>query len=69
MVNKDIIDINYFNVNEKKNSILENSKYQDNEINDELNRMDKLTEEIKDKFLDNSTIDNVDTSIDFSKKK
>lgn len=69
MVNKDIIDINYFNVNEKKNSILENAKYQDNEINAGLDKMDKLTEEIKDKFLNNSSIDNVDTSIDFSKKK
>lgn len=69
MSNKNILKVDYFNVNEKKNSILENAPYQDNDITKSLNVMEGLTNKIKDEILKKDKSNNVDCSIDFRKNK
>ncbi len=69
MSNKNILKVDYFNINEKKNSILENAPYQDNDITKSLNAMEGLTNKIKDEILKKDKSNNVDCSIDFRKNK
>lgn len=68
MSKKNIIEVGYFNVNDKKNSILENAKFQDNEITKHLSDMESLTNTIKNNILDQERI-NDDKMIDFTKIK
>mgnify|MGYP003592562001 FL=1 len=69
MSEKNIIEIGYFNVNSKENSILKNAKHQDNEISNSLNEMAKLGEKLKNNISAKNTKNNVDTSINFRKNK
>lgn len=45
-----IIKVGYFNIYNKKNSILENAKFQDNTLSEKLTKIEDLTEEIKKDF-------------------
>lgn len=42
-----IIKVGYFNVDNKKNSILNNAKFQNNALSEDLAKIENLTEEIK----------------------
>ena len=63
------INLNYFNINNKKNSILENAKYQDNTIMKDLNKMELLSHDIRLDLIKKDNRKNVVTEIDFKKKK
>ena len=63
------INFNYFNINNKKNSILENAKYQDNTIMKDLNKMELLSHDIRLDLIKKDNRKNVVTEIDFKKKK
>lgn len=69
MSNKNILKVDYFNVNDKKNSILENAPHQDNDITISLNAMEGLTNKIRNDILRKDKSNNVDSSIDFKKNK
>lgn len=69
MSNKNILKVDYFNVNDKKNSILENAPYQNNDITMGLDAMEGLTNKIRDDILRKDKSNNVDCSIDFKKNK
>lgn len=68
--NKDtdnVINIGYFNVDNKKNSILENTDFKDDEINKHLDNIESLTNEIKNEILKSENDNN--KMIDFKKIK
>ncbi len=69
MSNKNILKVDYFNVNDKKNSILENAPYQNNDITRGLDAMEGLTNKIRDDILRKDKSNNVDCSIDFRKNR
>jgi hypothetical protein len=60
-----VIKVNYFNVNNQKNSILENANFQDNTLSKDLKKIENLIEEIK-KDLSEEEIKN--NLIQFKKK-
>ncbi len=68
MSKEKIVKVDYFNINENKNSILENAPFQDNEINQHLNDIESLTKEIKNEVL-KSEKQNQNKMIDFTKIK
>ena len=63
------INLNYFNINNKKNSILENAKYQDNTIMKDLNKMELLSHDIRLDLIKKDNRKNVVKEIDLKKKK
>ncbi|MDD2839966.1 MAG: hypothetical protein PHY80_02445 [Rickettsiales bacterium] len=65
MSNDKVIKVNYFNVNNQKNSILENAKFQDNNLSKDLKKIENLTEEIKKDLSKEETKNNL---IQFKKK-
>ncbi len=68
MSNK-IVDIHYFNIDDKKeNSILKNSKHQDNEIMESLNNLEDMTKKLEKDILNKNTTNNVITP-NFQNKK
>ncbi len=60
-----IVKVGYFNVDSKKNSILENAKFQDNKFVEDLNKIENLTDEIKQDLSKISVKNNV---VEFKKK-
>lgn len=68
MTDKKIISLDYFNVNNKKNSILENAKYQDNDIAESFKDLESLTNKIEKDVLKKDKSNNVDTSVNFRKR-
>ena len=68
MSDKDIIDIGYFNIDNKKNSILENADFQDNSIAKHLDDIENLTNIIKQNILDSQKTEE-NKMIDFIKIK
>jgi len=69
MTNRNIIKVSYFNVNDKKNSILENAKYQDNSVVGGLEAMENLTNKIKNDISKKDQRNNIDCSINFPDNK
>ena len=63
-----IIKPSYFNINNKENSILKNAKHQDNEFIDELNKIEKLTNNVNQKINNENKVNNV-LNVNFTNKK
>jgi len=53
MSKENIIELGYFKVNEKKNSIIENTPFQNNNITKNFNKIEKLSNDIKEDLLKN----------------
>lgn len=69
MPDKNILKVAYFNISDKKNSILENAPYQDNDIAKGLGDIEKLTNKIKDDILKKDKSNNIDYSVKFKNDK
>jgi hypothetical protein len=65
MSDEKVIKVDYFNINNKKNSILENAKFQDNALSKDLRKIENLTQEIKKNLSEERVKDNI---IEFKKK-
>lgn len=68
MSEKDILKVDYFNINNKKNSILENAEHQDNELMLNLNRMELLSNDIRIDLIKKDMSNNIIDSVDFKSK-
>lgn len=62
---KKIEKISYFNTKNEKNSILENAKFQDNEIMQKAKNMENFAEDLKNEI--NNDFQNNNNVLDFKK--
>ena len=62
---KKIEKIGYFNTKDEKNSILENAKFQDNEIMQKAKNMENFAEDLKNEI--NNDFQNNNNVLDFKK--
>ena len=62
---KKIEKIGYFNTKNEKNSILENAKFQDNEIMQKAKNMENFAEDLKNEI--NNDFQNTNNVLDFKK--